>query len=130
MKQRTILLLALLFCPLLIIVGCLQLENSSSDDRNTYGEGFVDDGSNPNFAAVLAIIEQRCDTCHESHNFSKNTSEAGFLANGYYIKKGQANDSSHLYCRLLGDNCGIMPQSGPLSLAELNIFKTWIEEIE
>ncbi len=123
MKKLLVVLVLQTFC----LTACLQTENSSEDD----GPELVDDGSNPNFTAARAVISAQCDTCHDSHGFNSNTPEEDFVSSSRIIK-GAANDTSYLFCRVTeGSGCGsVMPQSGRMDEASIEVLRTWITNMQ
>lgn len=110
-------LLILLF----ILTGCVQTENSSSQDAGLYGG----DGSQTTlFTEARTILYVNCNTCHAYGSYA----EQDFVTQGLVIAGDP--DNSELYYRLRGsqgpNTPKDMPVTGQLSQAELNKIRDWI----
>lgn len=112
--------------PLFILfigsAGCVQSENSNSQDADTYSNI----GGHAGFSAVRSILRQNCaGTCHSFHTMS----EEELIATGR-LKLGDAANSS-IYYRLVGSTKGggpkSMPVGGALTVGDLLQIEAWIE---
>jgi hypothetical protein len=100
----------------LVFCSCMQTENSSSRDADTYGSA----GS----SAVKAVFKQSCTPCHTFESMSADDLVAG----GYLVKGDAAN--SAIYFRIIGSTSARgpkdMPQGGAVSASDLAIIESWI----
>jgi len=111
------------------LTACFQTENSSSQDKDTYGNI----GGSAEFLAVRTILTNYCASCHAYHTLSEADMKLGGCAGGPCIVAGSP-DTSQIYCRLTGaaGSCTVgsgknMPQgSGGLSSSDLNAIRFWI----
>jgi hypothetical protein len=95
---------ALLACLTLILpLGCMQTENSSSQDAFMYA-----DGGSPEFNASKMILSQSCGgNCHWYHTYS----ESRLIAEGLVVA-GDA-DNSPLFYRISGSSGPNGPKNMP-----------------
>jgi|FLYM01.1.fsa_nt_gi uncharacterized membrane protein len=114
--------LSLVFMSLILSsIGCMQAENSSSGDRNLYGDT---DGSR--FAQARQVLTQNCAACHAQFNAP---TEAYLLSAGYFVPNNP--EISVVYYRLTG-SAGVqgpkdMPQGFSLSPSQLLLISDWIQ---
>ena len=102
--------------------GCLQTQNSSSQDLQLYGDLPV---GSPDYLEVQAILSRSCVPCH---SFQGLTSDQ-MIATGLVVAAQPEN--SKLYYRLAGSSGSNgpkdMPTSGALTAADVDKFKVFIE---
>lgn len=108
---------------ILTLTACLQTENSSSLDDDTYGSV----GGSPEFLAARNVLSQSCNGCHAYHT----QTEAQLIASGLIVAADP--EASKIFYRLVGST-GIegpkdMPQGGALSSSDVEIIATWIENL-
>lgn len=115
--RRLILLLVAL-----VLGACVQTENSSSLDRETYGN---DDSL---FGAARTIIGSNCSACHAYHTMT----EAELISAGLIVAGEPEN--SKIYYRLTGSTGSAgpknMPSGSALSSQDREAISAWIEGIE
>jgi hypothetical protein len=97
------------------LVGCLQTENSSSQEGLTQT------------ASGLSVLSQSCTGCHSYHTLS-----AEQLIQQGLIVRGDP-ERSLLYFRMVGSD-GIygpknMPPTGNISPDDVEVFAQWIERL-
>lgn len=108
----------------LLFMGCLQTENSSSQDDELYS--VLPEASGP-FAEVQQILASECSDCHNFHTLSEET-----LVSSGYLMAGDPENSSLFY--RLSNSSGSngpknMPPSGALIENDLLIIFDWIESL-
>ena len=113
--------LLLLIITALASASCVQTENSNSQDADTYSEI----GGSPGFSAVRSILRQNCANCHAYHTLTEEQ-----MVTAGALKRGDAANSS-IYFRLVGSTQGggpkNMPTGGALTVSDLELIETWIE---
>lgn len=122
----SVLLFTLVFMPLW---GCLQTQNSSSGDRDQFGELPTEGEISAEFAAVRAIFASSCVA--PCHTYSSYKTEEQFIAEGLVVPGDP--DNSEIYTALTGATSPTgrkdMPIGSPLTMDELAVFTTWINSI-
>lgn len=120
----------LLLAVCLILSGCLEVENSSSQDS---GGLTLNPDDSPEFAAAKTLFSTSCggSGCH--NNYSSFT-EAQFIAQGLVVAGDP--DASRVFCRNAGSTgaCSgdskTMPLSRPaLTVQQLQVISDWITNI-
>lgn len=109
---------------LFLLSGCIQEENSSSQDADLYGGS----GGSADFLAARQVIRTNCSACH---TFGTMT-EAQLLAEGLFIPGDALN--SPIYYRLRNSSGTEGPKDMPdngstLSGTDLALIATWINNI-
>lgn len=100
--------------------GCLQTENSNSDDATATGT--------PQFIAAVSVLSSNCIGCHEE--FQNKTADE-LVASGFVIPGDPENSSIYYRMRNSAGSEGpkTMPPSGALSAEDIQAISTWIESI-
>lgn len=104
--------------------GCVQTENSFSDDPSLYSG--VGTGG-PEFVAFKQIMFNRCSSCHA--DFVSNT-EAEWISEGKVVAANP--DGSPLFQRIRGSGTGgleNMPPDVTLPTSEIESIRTWINSL-
>ena len=107
---------------LFLLSGCIQTENSSSQDADLYGGGA---GGSADFLAARQVIRTNCSACH---TFGTMT-QAQLLAEGLFIPGDAVN--SEIYYRLRNSTGPQGPKDMPdngstLSGTDLALIADWI----
>ena len=110
-----------LFIFLIVLTGCVQTENSSSQDAGLYGGG---DTQHVVFSEARELLYVNCNSCHAYGSYS----EQDFIDQGLVIAADP--DNSELYYRMRGSQGALgpkdMPVTGQLTQAELQKIRDWI----
>lgn len=110
--------------------SCVQTNNSVSGDNKIYSTKKID-SSTPEgmrLSNFMNVINNHCISCHSATMALYSNDEwkdSGYLTPG-------SPTSSIIYCRIKGSGCGAedMPESGAISVEELNSIRTFIENIQ
>mgnify|MGYP000860953027 CR=1 FL=1 len=118
----------LIVLSLINFYGCMQVQNTSSNDREYYTNTEID-ASTPagqRLSAAYTVIKNNCVNCHSNMNLTTDTD----WINSGYVSPGNAT-SSIIYCRIKGSNCGAedMPKNSSMSQTDANTIKTWINNL-
>lgn len=122
------LLLILFFCTISIALNsCLQTENSSSSDANTYG-GL--DPANPSdvlFADAKEVWRVNCTPCHAFNGLSKDE----LVAAGLVVAGDPLNSKIYYRMRNSASSNGPrnMPPSGSLTSGDIQVVSDWISSL-
>lgn len=79
---------------------------------------------------IQPILSQNCASCHNGSvapDLRSGTSYTALTANNAYVIPSDA-DNSILHKALIGQGAPLMPPSGALSQAKINLVKQWINE--
>ena len=105
----------------------MQTDNSNTLDKSNFGPTDSGTSISPEFASVRAIMTQSCTPCHAF----QTQSEAQLIAAGLVV--AVQPDNSKMYYRLTGstgtNGPKNMPQTGTLTAAQIEAFKTWINTL-
>jgi mono/diheme cytochrome c family protein len=120
MRLRMTLVFAITFC----LSACIQTENSSSLDGDSYGTAT----GSPEFIAARLVFLQNCNGCHAYHT----QTEAQLIAQGLAVAGNP--EGSKLFYRLAGSSGASgpknMPTGGTLSNDDLTAVFTWLQNIQ
>jgi uncharacterized membrane protein len=120
--MRKIFLILICLISLAAFNGCMDIENTSTHDANTYGQV-----SNPFFAQAKEVFRVNCTPCHSYQGLS----EAQLIDTGLIIPGNAEN--SQLYYRLrnsAGSNGPKnMPTWGSLTTSDIQLIRDWIDSL-
>ena len=125
-RETNFIIRIVLLVSVCVSVSCLQTQNSSSQDKTSYGPASVLGVT----AAVTSVLSTNCAACHAAENFHLQTS-GQLIANGYVVAGNP--EASKLYYRLTGSTGSLGPKTMPMGSAltsdDLESIRSWIQDL-
>jgi hypothetical protein len=122
------LLLIFFFCFIAIALdSCLQTENSSTSDANSYGGLDPNNPSDVLFAEAKEVWRVSCTPCHAFNGLSKDE-----LVSAGLVIEGDPQDSK-IYYRMRNSAGPMgsknMPPAGSLTSGDIQVVSDWISSL-
>lgn len=117
---------------LLLLSSCEDYNSNSADKIKYSNEPQSEEAGDPNFGPAIAIIQNRCISCHSGfhNNWAAFTSDDMWINSGL-VHRGDP-DNSTLIKRIInsGQAGANMPQgAGAIPDAEFQTLRKWIAEM-
>ncbi len=101
---------------LLLVLGSFV----TSCESDTYADifGYVE---NPTYKAnIKPLMDAQCVSCHGANGTESDSSLETYQQVVDYAES--------ISCRLDGNSCGLMPQSGKLPQVQIDMFNAWVAQ--